>query len=573
MQLPAFRADPRCEVVALAGSDEKRTAELARAANVPKGYGDWRALVEDKTVDAVAIATMPALQPQIAQAALALGKPVFAEKPMASTLADARSMLRAAKDAGKPAMIDFNFHQMMSWQRAKAMLDDGAIGRLRHLAVHWHVENRSIQMRMRNWKTLTDDGGGVLGNFIWHCFHYLEWFCGPVARLSARLSACRATRACKPPRPWRSNSRRGPLASLSMSCASFLGGGHRLEFYGEDGTLVLSNATSDYMRGFELLHAKRPAAALARIAVEDPDDARYPDGRIAPVSRLAKQFLDAIEKGGNAQPDFAAGYRVQQLIDAAQRSQREGKMDRDRCRGRWSVEQNPGHRRLGFIGSALVKALVRAGAQRARARRQFARVRRAGSPASRRTSNSSPATFATRPPSNAATRGMDEVHHLAFVNGTEFFYSAARAGARRRRARHGQCDRRLPQARCRHAGARLHRRRSIRRRRKVPTAEDAPLVVPDVLNPRYSYGAGKLISEVMAINFGRKYLRARSHLPPAQCLRPGHGLGARHPAIRAAPAPARRQRSRQAHCASTFRAPAPRRAASATSTTWWPASW
>ena len=39
----------------------------------------------------------------------------------------------------------------------------------------------------------------------------------------------------------------------------------------------------------------------------------------------------------------------------------------------------------------------------------------------------------------------------------------------------------------------------------IPTDESAPLVVPDVHNPRYSYGAGKLISEVMAINFGRKY--------------------------------------------------------------------
>jgi len=36
---------------------------------------------------------------------------------------------------------------------------------------------------MRNWKTLADDGGGVLGNFISHCFHYLEWFCGPMARV------------------------------------------------------------------------------------------------------------------------------------------------------------------------------------------------------------------------------------------------------------------------------------------------------------------------------------------------------------------------------------------------------
>jgi len=326
VQLPAFRADQRCEVVALAGSDAKRAAELARAAGVAKGYGDWRALVEDKNVDAVAIATMPALQAQIACAALALGKPVFGEKPMASTLADARAMLRAAKSANKPAMLDFNFHQVMSWQRAKAMLDDGAIGRLRHAAVHWQVENRAIQMRMRSWKTLTDDGGGVLGNFISHCFHYLEWFCGPIAKLSARLSGLPGDESLQTTAAMALEFASGPLASLSMSCASFLGSGHRLEFYGEDGTLVLHNAGADYMRGFELFHAKRPAQALTRIAVADPADAHYPDGRIAPVSRLAKRFFDAIETGGSAQPDFAAGYRVQQLIDAAQRAHREGKM-------------------------------------------------------------------------------------------------------------------------------------------------------------------------------------------------------------------------------------------------------
>jgi len=39
----------------------------------------------------------------------------------------------------------------------------------------------------------------------------------------------------------------------------------------------------------------------------------------------------------------------------------------------------------------------------------------------------------------------------------------------------------------------------------VPTAEDAPLVVPDPTNPRYSYGGGKIISELMAINYGRKH--------------------------------------------------------------------
>jgi nucleoside-diphosphate-sugar epimerase len=40
---------------------------------------------------------------------------------------------------------------------------------------------------------------------------------------------------------------------------------------------------------------------------------------------------------------------------------------------------------------------------------------------------------------------------------------------------------------------------------RVPTDETAPLIVPDPMNPRYSYGAGKIISEVMAINYGRKF--------------------------------------------------------------------
>ncbi|HEY4141798.1 MAG TPA: Gfo/Idh/MocA family oxidoreductase, partial [Pseudolabrys sp.] len=90
VHLPAFRTDPRCEVVALAGSNAERTAEAATAANVPKSYGNWRALLEDKDIDAVSIATMPALQAEIAIEALKRGKPVFAEKPMASTLTDAR---------------------------------------------------------------------------------------------------------------------------------------------------------------------------------------------------------------------------------------------------------------------------------------------------------------------------------------------------------------------------------------------------------------------------------------------------------------------------------------------------
>jgi predicted dehydrogenase len=78
------------------------------------------------------------------------------------------------------------------------------------------------------------------------------------------------------------------------------------------------------MRGFELLHARRPAAALERVDVPDPDDTRYPDGRIAPVARLAKRFIDAIETGAPAIPGASEGFRVQELIHLARISHQNG---------------------------------------------------------------------------------------------------------------------------------------------------------------------------------------------------------------------------------------------------------
>jgi predicted dehydrogenase len=177
---------------------------------------------------------------------------------------------------------------------------------------------------MKSWKTVGDDGGGVIGNFISHCFHYLEWFVGPIAGVSARIAGLPDDPETETTVAMAMQFKSGPLASLSMSCASYLGIGHHIEFFGEDGTLVLANPGADYMRGFNLFHARRPAP-LDRIPVTDPIDSQYPDGRIAPVSRLVNRFINAIESRGIATPGFAEGYRVQYLIDAARRSHGEGR--------------------------------------------------------------------------------------------------------------------------------------------------------------------------------------------------------------------------------------------------------
>ena len=107
----------------------------------------------------------------------------------------------------------------------------------------------------------------------------------------------------------------------------------------------------------------------------------------------------------------------------------------------------------------------------------------------------------------------------------------------------------------------------------MPTDESAPLAIPDPLNPRYSYGGGKLISELMAINYGRKYFDRVLIFRPHNVY--GPDMGWEHVVPQFA---LRLERRRQGAAvrdaaASKSRAPAKRPAASASSTTSSPASW
>jgi predicted dehydrogenase len=325
VQFPAFRLDPRCQVAALAGSDHARTSEYTRRAGVVDAFGAWEEMIERAQIDAVAIAAPPRLQPAIAIAALRRGKPLFIEKPMAADLEGAAAILRAA--GTQVCMMDFNFTEIMAWRKAKAVLDAGAVGTLRHVVVTWNVENTSTRLRLKNWKTNGDEGGGALGNFASHSLHYLEWFCGPIIGLSARLSGLPDDCSFETNVTLSLRFQSGAVGSYAMSCASYLGSGHKLEFYGEDGMLILENPTSDYVRGFTITHARRPAAVPKLVEiVDDPLDRTFSsESRIPPVSRLAKRFLDAIERCEQTDLDLAVGYRVQCLLDIARRSHATGR--------------------------------------------------------------------------------------------------------------------------------------------------------------------------------------------------------------------------------------------------------
>lgn len=104
------------------------------------------------------------------------------------------------------------------------------------------------------------------------------------------------------------------------------------------------------------------------------------------------------------------------------------------------------------------------------------------------------------------SKGVDSIIHLAYVNGTEFFYSIPEVvldvGVK------GMVN--VLDASLKNNVTELFLASSSEvyaSSSKIPTPEDVPLVVPDPYNPRFSYGGGKIISELMTINYGRKFFK------------------------------------------------------------------
>ena len=325
VHVPAFRLDPRCEVVALCSSAVERAQAVANRLGIPKGYGDWQEMILDPEIDAISIATPPIVQPAIALFALLHGKHIFCEKPLATTSEAAVDVLAVARKSGLAHMIDFEFPVIEEWQQAKVLLETGALGQVKNVLVSWQVETYANRMRLKSWKTDTKAGGGTLNSFVPHIFHYLEWLLEPIRRLKAYLwfdAAEDQIYADKTANLWLQLAGGTPV-SISVSSNSFLGTGHRVEIYGDRGSLILVNPGSDYVNGFELFHGTRGNKGLERIVVKS-DRLNHSDGRVVMVGRLVKRFVDWVHDGIPGTPTIEHGYRVQTLIDAARASHTKG---------------------------------------------------------------------------------------------------------------------------------------------------------------------------------------------------------------------------------------------------------
>lgn len=126
--IPEAVANERSEVVAIADTVRGRAASFAEGIGA-KGYTDYKKMLKEEELDAVVVCGPNHLHAPMAIAAFKAGRHVLVEKPMATTRAEAKRMIAAAKQARKYLMIGMNQRLMAPHVKAKEVLDSGRVGK------------------------------------------------------------------------------------------------------------------------------------------------------------------------------------------------------------------------------------------------------------------------------------------------------------------------------------------------------------------------------------------------------------------------------------------------------------
>ena len=349
----AFDLPVRARMTAVAGRDDAKVRAAAARLGWERTYTDWRELVAADDIDVVDICTPGDSHCEIALAALAAGKHVLCEKPLANTVEEARAMVAAAETArasGVRSMTGFNYRRVPAVAFLKQLISGGRLGTVRHVrAVYlqdWIVDPQFPLV----WRLQRDkSGSGALGDIGSHIVDLTQFVTG---QSITGVSALTETFIKERPLPTAASGLSGEsstetgqvtvddaaifLARLSggaiatYEATRFATGrknGLRVEVNGSLGSAVFD---LERLNELEFYDADRPSAeqGFTRILVTEGDhpymSAWWPPGHIIgyehSFTHQMRDFLEAVAAGKDPEPSFADALQVQQVLGAVEKS-------------------------------------------------------------------------------------------------------------------------------------------------------------------------------------------------------------------------------------------------------------
>jgi len=171
--LDCFTACPHAELAAVCDVNEELVREQAERYKVASAHTDYREMLAEADVDAVAVVLPDHLHRDACEAAFDAGKHVLVEKPMATSVADAEAIVAAWKRAGTKLMVNWSNRWMPGFSLTKAALDAGELGE--PLYIYARLNNTlRVPTKMLSWS-----GNTTLPHWLMcHRLDIARWYVG-----------------------------------------------------------------------------------------------------------------------------------------------------------------------------------------------------------------------------------------------------------------------------------------------------------------------------------------------------------------------------------------------------------
>lgn len=178
------RLSDRYELRSFTDPDAGKLAAFGRRYGVAKLYPGVEALLRAEPGGAALVCTPTANHAESTVAALAAGRDVLCEKPMAMTLVEADEMLAAARNTHRVLQVCFMSRFAPCWMKIKELVDSGAIGQVMSVTMtqYWDGGHGLFE----NWRTQEAvSGGGIIADSAAHWIDILRWLLGEIDALTA----------------------------------------------------------------------------------------------------------------------------------------------------------------------------------------------------------------------------------------------------------------------------------------------------------------------------------------------------------------------------------------------------
>lgn len=183
---PAFAKVPGSSLVAVMRRDGGKARDYAERHGVPRWYDDAAKLIADAGVDAVYVATPPSSHRAYALAAIAAGKPVYIEKPMAMNHRECVDIVEAGRAAGVPVFVAYYRRALPRFTTIARLLREGAVGapRFVNVVLHHPFEKQYQDKASLPWRVRPElSGGGIFVDIGSHTLDILDFLLGPITEV------------------------------------------------------------------------------------------------------------------------------------------------------------------------------------------------------------------------------------------------------------------------------------------------------------------------------------------------------------------------------------------------------